>query len=230
MKRTIAALFLIIVSVLCYYVPSNLVDLTQINISDIPKEFYRLYCYVCLFDFILLTFYAFYLFIMTDIKYWIAKSLFAMCFIGELFTVLNYTFSKFVLNTFCNNLEYYISLCIIGIIFVYFLRLVFTKEKSDEFDFNRTYLIKYKPKNYIGLLNYIFNQSGHFAVYQDGYKYSFKKNYIVKELLDNKKQKAMVESAILKLIPYNSKIEKLVGKKYSLFKYNCLNLRKDAIS
>ena len=105
---------------------------------------------------------------------------------------------------------------------------MFTKEESDEFDVERTYLVKYKPKNYIGLLNYIFNRTGHFAIYQDGYRYSFKNNYLKKELMTKETIEKMKELAVLKLIAYTD-IEKKVGTKYNLFRYNCLHLRKEAL-
>lgn len=131
------------------------------------------------------------------------------------FTGKNTILTTLIIFTFCCS-------------FVLYRALI--KPKRDEFNPTKTYWIRKNPKNILGVLNYLWNHSGHNQLYQDGKIYSFKKSTGAIEESQAYVRYMNSKEVSLKEIPKIKNIENLVGKKYSVFTFNCNHLLKYAKS
>ena len=93
---------------------------------------------------------------------------------------------------------------------------------SATFNPSRTYVVTKKPKNFIGVLNYIFDRAGRKSIYQDRIMYGFVDGE-VREIIIISRLFLEDKVSILE-IPIVKDIKSLVGKKYHPAKFNCNHL------
>ncbi|MCK5611289.1 hypothetical protein KAR91_55985 [Candidatus Pacearchaeota archaeon] len=231
--RLFFAILLLGISTLSYNLPSYFINLDGIDISKVPKDFYAFYCLFIAFNLFLVATYSFYLFVLTDVKYYKTKILFCWLFLAETATFLDHVFRKYWISAAHNNIQMIVTWVIFTICFFWFLSRAMYADKSAKFYPDRTYIVKFKPANILGIFNHIANLHGHVGVYQNGKIYKFKKakGTVIAIPIHPNRLKSMIKEGRISIreIPKNKNILSLVGKEYSLLRYNCNHLMKDAI-
>lgn len=220
------------ISTLSYNLPSYFINLDGIDISKVPKDFYAFYNLFVAFNLFLVATYSLYLFVLTDDKYYKTKILFCWLFVAETLTFLDHVFRKYWVSAAQNNIQMVVTLVIFTICFIWFMSRALYVDKSEKFYPDRTYIVKFKPANILGIFNHIANLHGHVGIYQDGEIYKFKKakGTVTAIPIHSRRLESMIKEGriSIKEIPKNGSIPNLAGKKYNLFRYNCNHLIKDA--
>jgi len=227
-KHVLVGLFIIAISTLTYNLPNYIVNIKAIDQSLNQKEFYNFFAWKLAGSFLLNAVYAFLLMIYINPKLLIIKLVVCWMFIAETITFIWHVSDKFYKHQIYNQSQ---SVWTIGIFTVFcsffFYRAIY-KKKSDEFRPDRTYVIYYLPKDFRGILNYLFDHSGHKAIYQDLKIYAFKKT--TGTVRETPAIHGYFENPDIRLkeIPAIKDIESLIGKKYNLRTFNCNHLEKYA--
>lgn len=228
LKQLLIAVFLILISTLTYYIPNYVVDIRVIDKSLVQKEFYDFFAWKLAGCFLLNALYAIILFIYINPKHLVLKIALCWLAIAESATFLMHIHDKFYRNQPKNETQAVIVLIIFTICCLFLLKRAIFKQKSDFFNPSRTYIINFLPKNTLGILNYIINKAGHKAIYQDLiiYKFNTKTEKVEKKL--EKPEFFHRNDITFTEIPEISDINRLIGKKYKRFSYNCNHLVRDA--
>ncbi len=226
------SIWLILYSTVAYYLPLMIYDLSAVNFGALPEEFYSFYCLFIAFNFSLVFMYALALFIAMPTRYLKAKILILWLVIAELSTFVEFVLRKYFFIVHHSDSQMWITLFVFIICCVFLFSRSIMGRKSDNFNKNNTYIIKYKPKNILGILNHIKNLKGHSGIYQDGqiYKFSKTKGIIKSREANQKSIEKMVCSNAVVIQKTNriDNIDNFLGKKFRLFKYNCNHFIKDA--
>lgn len=151
---------------------------------------------------------------------------------AESLSFLIHVFDKFFRFQVFNGSEIMAACISFLVCLSWFLSRIVRKIKSDEFEIDSAYLVKFQPKNIFGIFNYLINLRGHIAIYQKGKIYKFKRRTqslseidIGRAWIDNKLKSGEVT---LERIPIVPGINSLVGRKFDLIKFNCNSLEKYA--
>ena len=219
---------LIIISTLCYNLPSLMFDMDGFDFSTVPVKFYQFYCFFIALSLLLVCVYAIYLFLATDLSEWKQKILYLWLLIAERSTFFDHVIRKYLLEEGHSMIRMGVTFSVFFIFCTFFLYRAIKNPKSDTFKPNHTYLIRSKPKNLPGIINYIIRHSGHISVYQDGQIYGFKQKTKTVEQRPAYAKYMTSSDISLKEIPKIKNIESLIGKKYNIFKFNCNHLAKNA--
>ncbi len=227
-KELITGIMLMLFSTLCYYVPEYFASASSIDFSNVPDDFHNHYKFRTSGAFLLTAVYAGLLFLFTDSKKYKIKIIFLWLFLAETYTFLNHISDEFFLIDKHDWQEIIVTCIIFTACFSWFLKRSLHTDKSAVFDNKKTYIAKYKPKNLLGILNWLFNLKGHSAIYQDGKIYKFKKCSGLVEVqpldsIDIESKKYSFEE-----IGHIENIESLLNKKYNYLKYNCNHLANEA--
>lgn len=218
------AILLVIISTVCYNLPSQLFGMNGYDVSSIPKEFYSFYCLFVSLQLLLITIYALYLFLVTE--NFKTKLVLLWLVIAEAATLVDHVLRKYVLFKTFSDYQNIITLIVFLICCSFVTQRAFKKLKSDEFDPERTYIINYLPKDFKGLINYLIRVSGHKAIYQDGVITGFSRD--TGTIVQRRAEPSKMMRSYLKEIPRVTAINSIIGRRYSLMKYNCNHLEKYA--
>lgn len=229
-KQVLTGLTIVLLSTLSYYVPSLFIETGKIGAEKIPESFYNLYVFKLAGSFFLNALYASIIFLILDPKKLVLKLVFCWLMIAESFTLVSHLFDKLYRQQLQNSYQLAGSLFIFGLFCGFFIYRGIRDPETEEFRPNRTYLIRKKPKNFTGVLNYLWNHSGHNSFYQDGKIYAFKRS--TGRIEERQATRGFFDSSeiSLKEIPTIRNIEKLVGKKYNILTFNCNHLKRYATS
>lgn len=231
-KQIILGILLLVLSTLCYYVPTYFANLRSFDLSEVPDRFYNHFRWKTSGAFLLTAIYSCYLFFIIDPRKLALKLIVCWLFIAETFTFINHVINKFYKYQLFNEYEIVITCSVFIICFIFFLGRALHVDKSTKFNPEKTYILRFKPKNILGIFNHIVNLKGHVAVYQDGRTYKFRKKSgkIEAAKFSTKSTRILIESGQLsiKLIPRVEDVWKLIGNKYNFFKYNCNHLEREA--
>jgi len=225
-------LFLAIISTASYYVPVFMAGLKGFDVSKVPAEFYSYYCWTTSGSMFLIAVYAWYLFLICPISHYKIKIIFLWMLSAESLSFLIHVFDKFFRFQVFNRSEIMAACIGFLVCILWILSRIVRNRKSDEFEIDSAYLVKFQPKNIFGILNHLINLRGHVAIYQKGKIYKFKRK--TKSLLEIDIGHAWIDNKLkngeitLERIPIVPGINSLVGRKFDLMKFNCNSLEKYA--
>jgi hypothetical protein len=217
--------FLILASSVCFYLPSVIFSLSGFNVETVPKRFYDYYAFMMAGALCLNIIYAFFLFMVISPKNLYLKLPVLWLLIAESYTLIYHVINKIWLLKISNSFGKIATVIIFVICCSFFIFKALFRQKSEEFDPRKTYVVNFLPKDILGIFNWLKNHTGHKGIYQDGKIYAFKRRTGRVEAMSIEEEK---ENAILKEIPRISDIDRLIGKEFSLFHYNCNTMVKDA--
>jgi len=188
--------------------------------SNVPEKFYSFYCLFISLQLLLIAVYATYIFLTT--KYLKTKLLLLWLAVAESVTLIDHLLRKYILLEAFNGII--ATLIIFAVCCSFVVHRAFKKLESDSFKPGRTYIASYLPKDYKGLVNYLFTCSGHKAIYQDGFLYGFSKKTgaFVQKIATHE----ILMKANLKEIPRATCLDSLIGKRFNLITFNCNHLEK----
>jgi len=221
-------LFLIFISTITYLGPNYIVDVDKIDQILVQPEFYSFFVWKLGGLFLLNAIYSFLLFIYIHPKFLILKIILLWMVIGETSTFIIHVIDKVFRHKIHDNTQSIIVLIVFSIFCTFFIKRAIYKQKSDVFNPNNTYIINKLPTSTLSLLNYIFHHSGHKSFYQDGNFYKFNKKYKKVIKVPATSEFLQRKDIIFKEIPSIKDPERLLGKKFKLFRYNCNHMIKDA--
>jgi hypothetical protein len=216
------ALLLILISTICYNLPFLYFGMKGYDVANVPKKFYSFYCLFISFHLFLISLYALYLFIIVEnIK---TKLLLLWLVVAEIITLLDHLMRKYILIESFNGIILNIIVFFFCCLFVIYRAL--KKNKSEIFRYNRTYIVSFLPKDFNGLINYLFTCSGHKAIYQDGFLYGFSKRTgaFVQKIATSKK----LTEGNFREIQRARNIDSLIGKRYNIIYFNCNHIEQYA--
>jgi hypothetical protein len=229
MKPLAAGIFLVMFSTLCFYIPSFIFNLNGFDISSVPKRFYQYYCWMMTGAFCLNIMYAAFLFYLIKPEHLVLKMAACWLVIGETYTLVYHILNKIYLLNASSTTGKIATLVVFTFSCLFFFYRAIRKPTSEKFDPRKTFIIRYLPKNTIGVFNYIWDHAGHKALYQDGKIYKFEKDSGLVEYSMATYEYFKHGDISLKEIPMIRNIDKIIGKRYSLMKFNCNHLVKYAI-
>ena len=223
-KQSIIGILLIIVSTLCYYIPTMIASSKGIDWNQVPANVFNHYLWRTSAEFILTAIAFGCFFLMVPEKLLVLKIFSCHLFLMETITFVMHVISMNFKIGYSGN-QIVLTLLVFGICLLFFSYRAIKNKTGAEFRPNKTYLIFTKPKNMIGFINYLLSHTGHVSIYQDGKIYGFKKlNGIIEE------RSATYEffkndQLYLKEIPQVKGITELIGKQYHLIWFNCNHLK-----
>lgn len=227
-KRLVSVIILVILVIVLYYLPSQIVDLDKIDMAKVPYDYYKFHTLFMTCAFFMMVMYSGYLFSFTRVEEYKTKILLLWLFINEIATFIDYVARNYLMHKTHSYLQMIIMFCAISIGFHWIIKSAFYWVKSDVFHIRKTYIVIFLPKDIFGIINWIFNHAGHKAVLQNGIMYKFGK-------FSGEVEPSIITSDFpsrkdirLKEIRHIPEIGKLVGKKFKIFKYNCNRMVKDA--
>ena len=227
MKSLSAGIFLMVFSTLCFYVPSTIYSLEGFDSSQVPTMFYNYYLWMMAGAFALNIVYASFLFYFIDSRNLFLKIPVCWLILGESYTLVYHVINKGFLMNLSSEGGKIVTLVIFTICLTFFLYRAVVKPKSDSFNPAKTYILNYYPKDLLGIFSWIVNHSGRKVIYQDGDVYGFRKK-------TGKVEKSKIHSRTIKEnvafteIPIIREPERIIGRKFQLFKYNCNTMVRDA--
>jgi hypothetical protein len=146
MRSVILPIVLILVSTLAYFLPSQIVDISQIDFRTLNPDFYRFYCLFTSTAFFLVTVYVWCLFLMVPYTNYKQKIVFLWLVSAETFTFGKHVVNKLLgLQMFRPN-AIVSTLLIFSILCLFFTWRALSLLKSDAFDPEKSFIIIYKPK------------------------------------------------------------------------------------
>lgn len=225
MKSISASVFLILFSTACFYIPSIIFSLSGFDVSTVPEIFYLYYAWMMAGALCLNICYAFFLFWFINPKNLFLKLPVLWLVCAETYTLVYHIVNKIYLLNVSSVTGKIITLSFFTICCLFFVYRALFRQKSEDFDPRKTYIVNFLPKDIYGIFNWLINHAGHKGIYQDGNVYLFKKRSGKVERIPIETIK---ENAILKSVRRINDIDRIVGKKFSL-KYNCNAMVKDAI-
>lgn len=231
-QKVLWGLVLILLSTLCYNLPSYIIDYSDHNVSEIPTVYYSFYNLFITLQLGLIAIYALYLFIYTNSKDYRVKIIFLWLFIAETLSCIDHVLRKYLLIVSGSYKQMIITILVFSMCLIWFLSRALYNRKSDLFDESNSYIVWFKPKNLLGVFNYLLTRSGHAGIYQDGFVYKFKKaTHRVEQQPVCARQ--MTESIANKNVSIKQvgsivDISNLVGSRYRFLKFNCNHLIKNA--
>jgi hypothetical protein len=200
-------------------------DLTKVNFEALPEYFYSFYCLFLALGFSLIFFQALTIFVLIPVNHLAAKLLSLWLVIAELSTLIDFVLRKYFLFIHHAPFQKTVTLAVFSICCLFFFHRAIFRRKSDDFYPEKTYIVRYTPKNIPGLINHIVTRSGHTGIYQDGFVYKFRKMSGTVEEVRFKMEDNMTFEEIKRIKdPFS-----LVGKEYRPFSYNCNTMVKDAL-
>lgn len=227
-RKVIAALGLILLSTVCYYLPSYLIDLDEFDFSSVPTRFFTFYIWFVACQLFLITTYAAYLFFLTKISSYKEKILFLWLFVTEGSTFIDHVLRRFLGIGDYSHIQRIVTLLIFSIGCAWILKQILYRDKSDSFDMGKTYFINFLPKDIMGLINFIFRRRGHLGIYQKGYVYRFRKKTGIIEQSKVTSEFISRKDISFKQIKEIDNVERFIGIKFNLFNYNCNRLAHEA--
>jgi hypothetical protein len=223
-KQLLFGIGLVMVATLGYYVPTYFASSRGIDLSAIDARFYQHYIYRTSGAFFLTAVYAVCFFSFVPHRFLVVKLFALWLAIAETVTFFIHVYNMFFYTGY--RLDHIIlTLVTFGICCLFFFHRAIFKRKSDEFNPEKTYIVRFAPKNIYGLLNHIVTRSGHTGIYQDGFIYKFRKKSNRVEQVEFTKSENMTFKEIEKL----KGVGLVIGKEYRPFKYNCNHMVKDAL-
>ena len=222
------ALLIIILSTLAYSSSSAITGMYGYDMDRVPNQFYQHYCLLVACLLFLLAVYSVYLYASIPISNLKTKLLLLWLMIAETLTFVDHIARKYVFDIGFSLSQFWITLLIFSICYLFVMLRAFKRIISDRFDPRRDYIMSFLPDSFLGLLNFLWHQSGHKAIYTQGYIYQFRRatGLIEKRVARSKvlTRKDVSFTEIQRV--YN--IDRLVGKRFNLFFYNCNHLVRDA--
>lgn len=224
MRSFMAGIFLIVFSTLCFYIPAEMFELSGFDITTVPERFYDYYSWMMAGAFALNITYATFLFYFIRTDNLLLKLPVCWLIIAETYTLIYHLINKIYLMNVSNKPGKIATIIIFIVCCSFFFHRAIFKRKSDKFYPEKTYIVRFVPKNYLGLLNHILTRSGHMGIYQDGYIYKFRKESSKVEKILFKSDNSMSFEEIERI----ENVRSVIGKEYSLLKYNCRHMVNDA--
>lgn len=227
-KHIVLSVLLVLVSTACYFVPTYFASSKGVDLDMINPRFYNHYLFRTAGAFILTAVYSWLFFWFVPARLLIVKIVSLWLAAMETVTAITHLINKIVFKDGYDPNEILITLGLfsIGCSFIFY-RAIY-KKKSDTFKPDRTYVIYYLPKDIPGILNYLYDHSGHKAIYQDLKIYAFKKT--TGKIRSTPAICGYFENHDIRLkeVPRIKNIETIIGKKYDLKSFNCNHLEKYA--
>lgn len=230
MRSLAAGIFLIIFSTLCFYLPSALFSLHGFDISLVPRRFYLYYCWMMAGALSLNIVYASFLFYFIKPENVFLKITVCWLVIAETYTLIYHIVNKIFFLNVSSDVGKTVTLVFFALCLMFFLYRAIKKPSTEKFDPRRTFIIRYLPKNTIGVFNYIFDHAGHKGLYQNGKIYKFEKDSGFVESKLATYEDFQRTDISLKEIPTITNIDQLIGKKFNLLRFNCNHLARYATS
>lgn len=226
-KHLLISMWLIIWSTVAYYLPLMIYDLNTVDFESLPEQFYLFYCLFIAFNFSLVFMYAMALFLVMPSVHVSAKILTLWLVIAELSTLVEFVLRKYFLIVHHSEFQMWITLFVFMVCcgLLYFRSIM--GRKTEKFDPEKTYIVKFRPKNILGIFNYIVNLKGHSGIYQDGLIYKFRRKSSMIESRKISRENMNSINATLESIGKKD-LKRFIGKKFNLFSYNCNHFVKDA--
>lgn len=229
-KQFLIGLFFVIASTLSYYVPVYFAGLKDFDLSTIPTPAYIYFNLVIAGAFTMNVIYTGFIFIKIEIDKILLKLIIFYLIVAELYTLINHITDKFLFPKAFDLFDIILFFIIFSFVATYVIfRAVYTP-KSDKFDLKNTYIVKFKPKNTLGIINQIIHGTGHKAIYQDGKIYQFKKKSRKIEEFPVKLSFFDQKDIIVKKTNRIDSISKLLNKNYNTLTYNCNTFVKEALN
>lgn len=209
--------------------PSTIINLDTLEMDSVPKNVYSFYSIFLSCNFLLIAIYAGYLFAFTDPIYLKTKIVFLWMVIAETSTFIDHFLRVFVLSKSYSGIQMIITLLIFAICLLWLINRACFKDSKEVFRTDKTYIVKFRPRNIFGIFNHIINLKGHSGIYQNGKIYKFRRNSGKIEATKISPDGINKENATLEEIKKKPFIKyDLLGKKFNLLKYNCNHLIKYA--
>lgn len=187
------------------------------DISAVPDKFYKFYCLFVSLQLFLISVYALCLFV--AVKNFKTKLLLLWLVIAETTTLIDHLLRKYVLTDPFNSYQLLITLVVFLVCCSFVILRAYKKLESDKFKPGRTYIVNFLPKDFKGLINYLFTCSGHKAIYQDGFLYGFSKK--TGAVIQKTVSPEDLMQSYLKEIPRIATLNSLIGKRFNLLTFNC---------
>ena len=226
-RQVVFGIGLIILSTLCYYVPTYFVNLSGFDLNTVPRRFYDHFAWKTTGAFLLTAIYAICFFLYVDPKDLFLKLTSCWLAIAESLTAINHFINKFIKFQAFNGYEAVSVLIIFGACCLLFLSRALSRQHSDLFDEKKTYIIRFLLKSTLGIFNYLCYRSGHYAIYQGGYIYRFRRSTGKIEKFKTTEGFFQRMDISFQKIEHIEGVEDFVGRTYNIFKYNCNHMVKD---
>lgn len=223
-KQGVIGFSLIIIATLCYYIPTMVASSKGIDIKSIPLDYYNHHIWRTSGAFLLTAIYAFCFFIMVPEKMLILKILSCHLFLMETYSFADHVISMFYIKGGFNLNQIITILAFFSGSLIFFSYRAFKTPETQAFNANKAYIVSFRPKNILGIINYIWNHSGHKAIYQNGKIYSFKRSTGRLEERKIKDQYFVKEGVFLSETRKNENIKEIIGERYNVFSFNCNHL------
>jgi hypothetical protein len=226
-RQIIISITLIVVATLCYYIPTYFASSKGIDMSGVPIEYYNHHIWRTSGAFLLTAIYAFCFFIFVPERLLVLKIISCHLFLMETYSFISHVANMFFIVEGYSVNQIVLTLGIFAASLSFFSYRAFKNPESDTFHPGKTYVIRFMPRDITGFLNYIWDHTGHKAIYQGGYIYRFKRDRGV--IRETARSSFLKRSDIsFKELKTARGIERVVGKRFNLFFYNCNHMIKDA--
>lgn len=99
------------------------------------------------------------------------------------------------------------------------------RRKTVGFEEYKTYIVRFTPKNFFGLINYLLKHAGHVAIYQDGRLYKYDNGELIEKPISfNYIHKFNGKKLFLEERKRSITVHSQLGVRYKLLTNNCNSL------